>query len=268
MGRAAVQCASPIDLADNAFRTLNESSVAPVLDMSHPAPELPAQAVRLDELQEILLAGASQELRDAVWAEVVRRARQNETWKLAAVGMAIPALRAAAGSLSRGFDGDREELDAEILTGFLTHLSSVDVEAPGIITKLRWAAWRAGREVVLAHRRAVEREEEIGEGASLARPTGHPDLVLARAVEAGVISAADAELIAATRLDGDDMEGYAVRVGASYNAVKIRRQRAEVRLVAFVTGHRRPRADETRVRSIRPAQRPALGRTAELLNVA
>ncbi|ACU77394.1 conserved hypothetical protein [Catenulispora acidiphila DSM 44928] len=265
MGRVIVSCSSPLDLAAEAFHALCESLAVPGLDVSGLAADLPSGMIRLDELQHRLLAGASQTARDAVWAEVVRRARRDETWQLAAIGMALPAIRNVAGSLARGFDGDVEELDSEILAGFLAHLAVVEIDAPGIVTKLRWAAYRAGHALVVAHRRTAEREEEISEQAhSLSRPSGHPDMVLMRAVSAEAISESDAELISATRLEGIDMEGYAALLGVSYNAVKIRRQRAEARLVAFVNGTQRPRAHEARVRTIRPAQRPALSRSAEL----
>lgn len=269
MGRVAVSCPSPIDLADEAFRMLCDGPAALTLDVSDHAPELPSGAIRLDILQLLLLDGATLAARDAVWAALVDRARRDETWKLAAIGMAVPALRAVAGSLARGFEGDVEELDAEVLAGFLAHLPVVDIDAPGIATKLRWAAYRAGRAVVVAYRRTVVHEAEISEDAGgFARPSGHPDLVLTRAVSAGAISEADADLISATRLGGDDLEGYAAQIGVSYNAVKIRRQRAENRLAAFISGTQRPRADEARVRSIRPAQCVMLRRTAELLNAA
>src|SRR5437588_286160 len=104
MGRAVLSCTSPIDLAAEAFRALNEGSTALVLDVSDLAPELSTGSLRLDQLQALLLAGTSQAARDAVWAEVVRRGRRDETWKLAAVGMALPAIRNVAGSLARGFD--------------------------------------------------------------------------------------------------------------------------------------------------------------------
>src|SRR5260221_4988165 len=144
MGHITTVSPSAIDLAAEAFRALCEGSSALTLDVRDAAPGLANSPVRLDELQRLLLAGASQLARDAAWAEVVRRARRDETWKLVAVGMAVPALRTAAGSLARGFDCEVEELDAEILAGFLTHLEVVDVSLPGIVTKLRWAAWRAG----------------------------------------------------------------------------------------------------------------------------
>ncbi|WP_194923130.1 sigma-70 family RNA polymerase sigma factor [Catenulispora pinisilvae] len=267
MGRYTVS-PSALDLAAESFNTLCASSVALSLDTTGLSPDLPAAAVPVNELQRLLLAGASQAARDAVWAEVIRRARHDKTWLLAAAGMALPALRNVAAGLAHGFDGEVEELDAEILAGFLAHVVVVDVESPGIMTKLRWAAYRAGHAFVVAHRRTAEHEEEISEKTCVLSPAGHPDLVLMRAVAAGAISESDAELISATRLGRVDMEDYAAQLGVSYNAVKIRRQRAEARLVAFVTGTQRPRAHEARVRAIqaaqRPIQRPALSRSAEL----
>ena len=268
MGRFATPCSSPIDIADEAFRAMCDGPDALALDGAAFSPELPARRIRLDVLLAFLLDGSSFAVRDAVWAAIVGRARHDERWKLAAVGMAIPALRRAANRHACGFEGDVEELDAEVLAGFLGHLSVVDVELPGIMNKLRWAAWRGGHEYVQAHCRVQDVEKATAESAGLVRPAGHPDLVLSRAVDAGVISESDAELICATRLDGEDMAAFAERSGLSYNAVKIRRQRAEQRLAAFLTDAPRPRADQARVRVIRPARRPGLVRSAEALLAA
>ena len=58
--------------------------------------------------------------RDAVWRDLVTRARgDGPEWMIATVGMAMPALVRFAGSLARGYRGDPDDLDAEILTGFL-----------------------------------------------------------------------------------------------------------------------------------------------------
>ena len=118
---------SPLNLAASAFDALCASPASLTLNTTGLASDLPERVVFLDELQRLLLAGASQAARDAVWAEVVRKARLDETWQLAAIGMALPAIRNVAGSLARGFDGDVEELDAEILAGFLAHVAVVDV---------------------------------------------------------------------------------------------------------------------------------------------
>lgn len=65
-------------------------------------------------------------------------------------------------------------------------------------------------------------------------PYGHPDLVLAEAVAAGVITTAEAQLIGATRLDGVSTEVMAARLGTSVDGVRKRRVRAEGRLVAVL----------------------------------
>jgi hypothetical protein len=68
---------------------------------------------------------------------------------------------------------------------------------------------------------------------------GHPDLVLADAVAEGVITAAEAELIGATRLEDRTLHEVARSLGLPYETVKKARLRAEQRLVHFLrTGER------------------------------
>ena len=62
-------------------------------------------------------------------------------------------------------------------------------------------------------------------------PYGHPDLVLARAVAAGVISAEEADLIGTTYLEDVSVAEYADRAGVSRWTVYKRRKAAEARLV-------------------------------------
>jgi len=57
---------------------------------------------------------------------------------------------------------------------------------------------------------------------------------LRRAIAAGVISGAEAELILATEVDLVPLAVVAERLGVTYNAVKKRRWRAERRLLAFL----------------------------------
>lgn len=63
---------------------------------------------------------------------------------------------------------------------------------------------------------------------------GEPESLLRRAVAAGAVTSEEAELILATEIDGVPMAAVAERLGVSYNAVKIRRQRAEQRLLEFL----------------------------------
>jgi hypothetical protein len=70
------------------------------------------------------------------------------------------------------------------------------------------------------------------EAAAPPRPWGHPDFVLAAAVNGGVITAAEAQLIGDTRLDGIRLEDAAAARGIRRNTLLARRSRAERRLVA------------------------------------
>jgi hypothetical protein len=67
------------------------------------------------------------------------------------------------------------------------------------------------------------------------RPWGHPDLVLERAVRAGVIGAADAELIGATRIGDVELAEVANALGISYKACHQWRRRAESALVEWLS---------------------------------
>lgn len=199
--------------------------------------------VTVAEVRAILTATGAQvpgTVRDAVWAELVRRARLHPgVWTLAAAGMAVPALRKLAAGFARSYDGPIEDLDADILTGFLEQLAVVDTGKQGIFPDLWWAARRTGSRTSAAQ---IDFTRHAAGYASVPPPApcGHEDLVLARAQRHGVITAEDAELIGMTRLDGMSLAEAAEALGASKNAVKIRRQRAEARLVAWIEGRRVP----------------------------
>ena len=57
---------------------------------------------------------------------------------------------------------------------------------------------------------------------------------LRRAVDAGAISAEEAELIAQTRIDGTPLVRLAAETGVAYDALRLRRRRAERRLLLFL----------------------------------
>ncbi|WP_157036344.1 hypothetical protein [Streptomonospora alba] len=66
---------------------------------------------------------------------------------------------------------------------------------------------------------------------------GHPDAVVERAVERGVLTGAEAELIGASRLEETSLRILAAQQGGGYWALAKRRSRAEERLVrALVDG--------------------------------
>ena len=61
-----------------------------------------------------------------------------------------------------------------------------------------------------------------------------PEQPLRRAVDAGAISAEEAELIAQTRIDGRSLVELATEIGVPYDALRKRRERAERRLLLFL----------------------------------
>lgn len=194
-------------------------------------------ALPLVQVRSLLLERGVVEDKDSVWRHLVLQARElGGSWTVATIGMAIPMLkRTAAVAASRFTTARQDDLAAEILTAFLGHLAVMDLDRPGICLRLRWATWRAvvkaaGREGELPAARI-----EPGTSMPPSPPCSHPDLVLARAERAGVITAAEADLVGMTRLDEVSLAEAAQCLGITPNAAKIRRQKAESRLVAFLT---------------------------------
>ncbi len=230
---------SPLDTVDAAFRALTSGPRPLALHGGRIGHGLPRRPIRLDELTVMLLhPSVGYAAREAVWAELVRRARSGDpAWVVGAVGVALPGLRRVAGRLARGYTRPTEDLDAEVLAGFLQALRGIDIDAGRIPARLCWAAYRRGRALRFADEAFGSRRGDVVNSCAPPRPWGHPDFVLAKAVAAKVITAAEAELIGRTRLEGVSLAQVAAELGISKAAVKMRRHRAEQRLVqAIVDG--------------------------------
>jgi len=63
---------------------------------------------------------------------------------------------------------------------------------------------------------------------------GDVEALLGEAVDAQAITAQEAELILATRIDGSELSALAHAAGVSYDAIRVRRQRAERRLLLYL----------------------------------
>jgi hypothetical protein len=223
----------PFDAADAAFRLLCAGPRPLALHASRFAAGLPDRPVPADELRVLLLhPSTSGAARNAVWAELVRRARAGDpAWTVALAGIAMPGLRRAAGSLAAAWRGDPADLQSEILTGFLAAVRALDpasLEAVALASRLCWAGWRAGREMTLAaagHARRRRDLEEWRDGPDV--PWGHPDFVLAAAVRDGILTRGQAELIGRNRLEGVPLSQIAAETGISHTALCNRRKKAE-----------------------------------------
>lgn len=98
---------------------------------------------------------------------------------------------------------------------------------------------------------AREPREDDPDPLAFVSPTdGDVDALLERAVAQGAISEAERDLVLATRFDGVALADVAAAKGEPYNRVKVRRQRAERRLLVWLGYRPVPR---------RAQKRPPLG---------
>jgi len=203
---------------------------------------LPAGDVPLRDLRNWMLAHPKRyAARDAIWRELVLRARLGDpAWVVAAVGMAMPALIPCAGRLAAGYRGEANDLDAEVLTGFLEALRGrLDLARPGLYARLCWAAYRAGH----AARRADDGyllldDLDTAVGSRTPQlPYGHPDLLVHRAAALQLIDGDDAELFIQVRLAHRAIEPIAAARGVPVDTLRRRLERATNRLAdALATG--------------------------------
>jgi hypothetical protein len=206
----------PLETAAAAFRLLVTGPQPLALHAARLAEGLPDRLVPLDEITVLLLhPGTGTTARNKVWAELVRRARSGSpAWTVGLTGVALPGLTRAVARLAAAYRGDPRDLEAEVLAGFLAAVRALDpagLEDIPLASRLTWAAFRAGRALAYSDAAWAARRRDLDESCRApARPAGHPDFVLAAAVRNRVITAADAELIGASRLEGIPLSRTAV----------------------------------------------------------
>ena len=198
---------------------------------------LPDRIIPVDELRDLLLApGCPRRVWDQVWAHVISRARnEGGTWTIVATGLALPMLTGLATRLTERFANDPSDIHAEIVRGFLDALQTVDLAEGRIMIRLRWAAYRAGHRALLDEMDSPTPKPPGFPFSEPESPSGHPDLVLARAVAVGVLTRTEAELIGATRLGGVELADWRHHPGLTYEGLRSIRRRAENRLAAWLT---------------------------------
>jgi DNA-directed RNA polymerase specialized sigma24 family protein len=105
----------------------------------------------------------------------------------------------------------------------------------------RESEWSAIRSFATVEGEASSAPEEIDRDV---------DGLLKRAVTAGALSSEEAEVVLSSRFDGIDLAELARAAGISYNAMKMRRQRAERRLIVFLGYRPVPRGAQNRPSSL------------------
>jgi hypothetical protein len=229
---------SVLRTVETVFALLSVDSTDLVLSGDDFGDDLPAGRIAVRDLRSLLLAPAvSIETRDAVWRKVIVRARRDRaSWRVAAVWLAVPGLRRWTYALAQGFRGDVEDLESQIVEGFLRELDQVDVADSSLAYRLVRAGHKAGTRLVYAEAAFDGARWSAYRSQVPPEPWGHPDLVLLDAVAARVITLDEAELIATTRLDGVPIARVAAQAGERTNTVVVRRHRAEHRLAEAIAG--------------------------------
>lgn len=259
----------PLDAARVAFGRLTTGDHPVSLD-GRLFDHLPDRAVPVDELRDLLLEqGCPRQVWDQVWAHVIKRARrEGDAWTITALGLALPMLTTLAARLTETYADDPHDIHAEVVRGFLDALSTFDLAEGRIAVRLWWAAYRSGHRALLAGMDGPIPEPPGAHGGEPAPPPGHPELVLARAVEVGVLTQTEAELIGVTRLEELDLTKWRRPPGLIYKTLAKHRRKAENRLATWLTesdiglGDRDPTGETatTRLLAQEPPEAPTQSR--------
>lgn len=228
--------ANPLDAARAAFAWLTAGD-HPVAVDGREFDHLPNREIPVDELRDLLLRrSCPRRVWDQVWRHVITRARsEGGTWTIVAVGLALPMLTPMAARLTDRYAGDPADIHSEIVQGFLDALQTIDLTKSRITIRLRWAAYRSGHRALIA---ALDGPTPKAPGFFSAEPkppSGHPDLVLARAVQVGVLTPTEAEVISETRLGDTLLHDWAAHHKIEFWAAYKTRKRAEYRLATWLT---------------------------------
>jgi hypothetical protein len=216
---------------DHAFAQLTTQRPAPLFFDAATVPGLPDRPLPLQELRDLLQRRLYIEVTDAVWRQLAGQARAwGGEWVTAAAGIAAPSLTKMAARIGRKYPHQIEDIDSELLAGFLDALTHAPLEPPQLWLRLCWAAWRGGVQAV-TEEETVELTWDVPSGSRLpSRPYGHPELILGRACATGIITLEAAELIAATRVGGELIDILAAQKGITAVSLRKRRRAAELKL--------------------------------------
>lgn len=227
--------AGPIGTAWETFRWLSRGPGPVCVDGRLFGAPIPDRPVPLDEVQRLLLVpGCPRPVWDQVWRHVILRARaEGPVWMMAAIGLALPMLTRIGRALTDRLVEGRYEVHAAVLAGAAEAVAQIDIDRPGIVARLRWWAHRAGSRALRDHLGAPLPGGQW-HSAPPVLPWGHPDLVLGRAVIAGVLTSQQADLIGRTRMEATSLAEWALAHEMPYGRAQRARHRAELRLADWL----------------------------------
>lgn len=176
--------------------------------------------------------------RNAVLRALVARAATDVCARRLVLHALLPGLKNLSRRLLVSAD-EREELWSSLLCSAWERICAYSVERrPNRIAANLLLDTMSATLAEVRHARAAQAlPPELIVAASAQHEEGDIDALLRAAVRAGAVTSAEAELVLCTRFDGVPLAHVAELHGEPYNRVKVRRQRAERRLLVWL-GHR------------------------------
>ena len=200
-----------LSVAERSFLLLTTGPSPLAIDGRTIGNGLPARPVDLRELRTLLLErAASDDLKDAAWRELLRRARTGDpAWIVGCVGVAMPGLKSTAGRVIRSSPSRLiDDIISELLTEFVAQLARIDTERPHIAARLMlWARKGALRARGRETRHVPCDPCELPDRAPASDID--PVTLLLDAARQQIITSTAAELIISTRLDGMSVQDLA-----------------------------------------------------------
>ncbi|MDA8062656.1 MAG: hypothetical protein M0T80_09570, partial [Actinomycetota bacterium] len=227
---------SPFDTLEKTFALLVAGPRPLALDTTAIC-GLPDRLVPLGELQAMCLHPSTGfEVRDRVVDALVAQAKaEGGAWSVGLAGVLLPGLRRAAWPLVQSCPDKADDIEAETLAAFLAAVARCQPGRRRLAARLCWLARIGAARLLNKELAEVGRPGTEAVSAAPPRPWAHPDLVLARAVREKVLEAHEAELISATRVGDVALDDAAAELDIGYWACAKRRERAERKLVAWLT---------------------------------
>ncbi|WP_157431121.1 hypothetical protein [Actinomadura macra] len=200
---------------------------------------LPPRPVDLQELQlRLLEQGASDELKDAAWRELLNQARTGDpAWIVGCIGVAMPGLKGTAARVIRSSPSQLvDDIISELLTEFVAQLTRIDTKRPHIAARLMlWARKGALRARGREDRALPCDPTQLPELPDRAPAFSvDPAVLLLDTARQRIISREAAELIIATRLDGSSVQELALTKRIAANKLYKQRRIAESRIAAAI----------------------------------
>jgi hypothetical protein len=180
------------------------------------------------------LKGEDQARKDEILCALVRVAQRDPTAAMLVTACLHPGLRHLVSRY--GWSLPADEAWAVVVAAVQERVAGYDVdEQPGFVARnLLEAARQSIRRAVTVNRKWERFERNVDRSPSYtAAPDLSPLAMLAAGVDAGVITARDAWLIHATRVQDQPLCDAADQLGLSYDNAKARRLRAERRWRAW-----------------------------------